>query len=212
MELINQLAENYASVCTSKQHDLLEEIESFTNANHALPHMLSGSVQGRVLSMISKIIQPKRILEIGTFTGFSALCLAEGLSSDGMLHTIDIRKEDADIAYQFFKRSDFYDKIKVHLGDAKTIIPTLKENWDLIFIDADKTGYIDYYNLTLPYLNKDGIIIADNVLFHGEVLKDEIKGKNAKAIHSFNQHVKADQRVEQVMLTVRDGLLIIKKI
>jgi caffeoyl-CoA O-methyltransferase len=212
MELINQLAENYVSVYTSKQHSLLEEIEDFTSKNHAYPHMLSGNVQGRVLAMISKILQPKRILEIGTFTGFSALCLAEGLQKDGILHTIDIRAEDAEIAKKYILRSDFSDKVKIHIGDAKDIIPNLKENWDLVFIDADKTGYIDYYNLTLPFLNQNGIIIADNVLFYGEILKEQITGKSAKAIHEFNKLISEDNRVEQVMLTIRDGLLIIRKV
>ncbi len=212
MELINHIAENYAADFTSAQSELLAEIEKFTSENHAQPHMLSGFVQGRFLSMISKLLQPARILEIGTFTGFSALCLAEGLAPEGVLHTIDIRKGDVDTAAGYVARSEYKNRIKLHLGDAKEIIPTLNETWDLVFIDADKRGYIDYYDLTLPAVKKNGLIIADNVLFHGEVLKAEISGKNALAIHAFNEHVRKDERVEQLMATLRDGLLIVRKL
>ena len=129
-----------------------------------------------------------------------------------MLHTIELRAEDAATAQQYFETSGYAKSIQLHLGDALTIVPTLQEEWDLVFIDADKVNYINYYELTLPRLKKGGLLIADNVLFHGQVLQDEIKGKNAVAIHAFNKHVKNDQRVEQILLTVRDGLLLIKKL
>lgn len=211
MQLVNELAEVYAAKYTSPLDDLLQENESFTITHHPHANMHSGSVQGKMLEMISLLLKPRKILEIGSFTGFSALCLARGLSEDGRLDTIELRADDAETAESFFNRSPLGSKIHLHVGDAKTIIPTLEAGWDLVFIDADKVGYIDYYELTLQGLNKGGWILADNVLFHGQVLEEELKGKNAKAIQAFNEHVAADDRVEQVMLTVRDGLLLIRK-
>jgi predicted O-methyltransferase YrrM len=157
------------------------------------------------------MIKPVRILEIGTFTGFSALCLAKGLQEDGKLHTIELRTDDAETAKKYFKKAGVENKIELHVGDAQEIIPTLKQNWDLVFIDADKVNYITYYELTLPSVKKGGWILADNVLFHGEIFEEPVKGKNAKAILAFNEHVKNDDRVQQVMLTIRDGLLLIQK-
>ena len=158
------------------------------------------------------MLAPTHILEIGSFTGFSALCLAEGLTSNGELHTIELREEDAQkvkVAFDINARSK---QLNIHIGDAKEIIPTLQKKWDLVFIDADKTSYIEYYNLVLPLLNEKGIIIVDNVLFHGEVLEDAVKGKSAKAIQAFNEYVLSDTKTEQVMLTIRDGLTLIRKI
>jgi caffeoyl-CoA O-methyltransferase len=212
MNVINDTVEKYAAQFTSVQDDILQRVEDETLKNHAHAHMISGRVQGVLLQMLSEMMQPRRILEIGTFTGFSSLCLAKGLQPDGQLHTIEIRETDAAIAKKYFEQTSAANKIKLHVGNAKEIIPTLNETWDLVFIDADKTGYIDYYELTLPLLKKGGYILADNVLFHGEVLKPELKGKNAKAVHAFNVHVFNDQRVQQVLLTVRDGLLLIKKL
>ena len=211
MKLVDHTAEAYAKQHSSTLDAFLAEIETYTMANHPHAQMLSGHVQGKVLEMISKMIQPKRILEIGTFTGFSALCLAKGLPDDGILHTIDIREEDAATAKKYFEKAGAGNKIQLHVGDALQIIPTLNETWDLVFIDADKVNYINYYELTLPLVRKGGWILADNVLFHGEVLEEKITGKNARAIHAFNEHVAKDKRVEQVMLTVRDGLLLIQK-
>jgi len=173
--------------------------------------MLSGPLQGKLLEMISKMIKPERVLEIGTFMGYSAICLAKGLTPTGELHTIEIRQEDANIARNFFSKSLYTKQIFLHEGNALDIIPTLNETWDLIFIDADKVNYINYYDLTLPLLKKEGFIIADNVLFHGEVLEEKITGKNAKAIHSFNEHLKKDNRIQHVLVTVRDGLMLIQK-
>ena len=212
MELVNHIAEDYIKEYTSTLDGILKEIEEYTLSNHPHAQMLSGHVQGKLLEMLSRMIRPIRILEIGTFTGFSALCLAKGLTPEGQLHTIEIRNEDAMLAQQYFIKAGVENKIHLHTGDALAIIPVLNEAWDLIFIDADKVNYINYYELTLPLLRKGGWIIADNVLFHGQVLEEPVTGKNAKAIKAFNEHVAYDNRVEQVLLTVRDGLSIIRKI
>lgn len=212
MELVHHTAEEYAQQFSSPLDTVLKHIEADTNKQHPHAHMLSGHVQGLLLQMISCMIQPMYILEIGTFTGFSALCLAKGLQPGGMLHTIELREEDAATAQKYFDTTDVTDKVTLHTGNAKNIIPSLNYSWDLVFIDADKTAYIDYYELILPTVKTGGFILADNVFFHGAVLDPEVKGKNAKAIHAFNQHVLHDERTEQVMLTVRDGLLLIKKI
>jgi len=211
MELINDIVEKYAQQYSSSLDGILQEIMDFTIQQHPHAHMLSGQVQGKVLEMISSMIRPEHILEIGTFTGFSALCLIKGMKIGGILHTIEIRPDDALAAKKYFDKANVSGKVVLHVGDALQIIPTLQEQWDLVFIDADKTGYIDYYELTLPNLKPGGFILADNVLFHGEVLQENVKGKNAKAIQAFNEHVANDNRVEQVLLTVRDGLLLIKK-
>ncbi len=211
MELINSKAEEYAKQYTTQLDTVLQEIEEHTLANHPHAQMLSGHVQGKVLEMISRMIKPEKILEIGTFTGFSGLCLAKGLQSGGMLHTIELREDDGRMASGYFKKAGAADKIKLHVGNALQIIPTLTETWDLVFIDADKVNYINYYELTLPLVKKGGWILVDNVLFHGEVLEEEVKGKNAKAIAAFNEHIKKDNRVQQVILTVRDGLLLLQK-
>lgn len=211
MELIHNKAEEYAKYHTSKLDDVLQEIENHTLASHPHAQMLSGHVQGKLLEMISRMIRPQAILEIGTFTGYSALCLAKGLQPEGKLHTIEIRLEDAETAAKYFKKAGMDYCIELHIGNALEIIPTLPLTWELVFIDADKAGYIDYYELTLPLVKKGGWIVADNVLFHGEVLGENVKGKNALAIRAFNEHVRNDDRVHQVMLTVRDGLMLIQK-
>ncbi len=210
MELINHIVEVYAKQNTSALDDVLQEIETYTLENHPHAQMLSGHVQGKLLEMISRMLQPKRILEIGTFTGFSALCLAKGLTEDGILHTLELREEDAATAKKYFQQAGA-DNIRLHIGDAQDIIPSLEESWDLVFIDADKVNYINYYELTLPSVRKGGWILADNVFFHGDVLAEPVTGKNAIAIRAFNEHVANDGRVEQLMLTVRDGLLLIQK-
>ena len=212
MEIINPLAEKYIEQHTSSHDSLLQQILNETNALHSHAHMVSGKVQGQFLKMISKMINPLKVLEIGTFTGFSALCLAEGLQTNGEIHTVELREEDAETAQENFNKSIYKDSIKLHVGDAKNIIPTLLHKWDMVFIDADKTSYIEYYELTLTQLNKNGFILADNVLFHGQVLHENVVGKNAKAIHEFNLHVAADHRTEQVLLSVRDGISIIRKV
>jgi caffeoyl-CoA O-methyltransferase len=212
MDIVNPKAEAYAEHFSSPTDELLQQILKETYETHAQPHMISGALQGKFLQMISRMIKPLKVLEIGTFTGYSALCLAEGLQSEGKIHTIELRDEDAKISQQNFNKSILKEKIILHTGNALDIIPTLSEEWDLIFIDADKPVYIDYYELTLPHLKKNGFIIADNVLFHGQVLEDNITGKNAKAIHAFNEHVKNDSKTQQVLLSVRDGISLIQKL
>ena len=211
MDLINTQIQQYAEQYTSEEDQLLKQIAADTNAHHAEPQMLSGHLQGKLLEMISCMIRPRRILEIGTFTGYSALCLAKGLTDEGQLHTIDIREADVKLARTYFDLSEQGKKIVSHCGNAKDIIPTLNEEWDLVFIDADKPAYIDYFNLVLPGLRKNGFILADNVFFHGQVLASPVTGKSAKGIEAFNNFVKERNDVEKVMLTIRDGLYLIRK-
>lgn len=203
--------EEYAAHFSSPLSPLLEELLRFTEVNHPKAHMVSGVLQGQFLRMISKLLQPNRILEIGTFTGFSALCLAEGLAKDGLLYTIEMREADATIAQSYFEKSGYGQQIQLLVGDAAILLPQLQETWDLVFIDADKTGYAHYFDLVLPNVKNGGIILADNVLFHGEVLKDDLKGKNAKAIAAFNQKVKQTAGIDCVLLPLRDGLIMIRK-
>ncbi len=212
MELINPLVQYYAERYTSEEDVLLKEVHEFTLANHPEFHMVSGHLQGKLLEMISCMIAPQRILEIGTFTGYSALCLARGLSHNGQLHTIELREADAFIARSFFDRSPFGGQIISHTGKALDIIPGLPETWDLVFIDADKPAYIEYFNLVFPQLRKNGFILADNIFFHGQVLKEEVKGKSAKGIMAFNDFVNARKDIEKVVLTVRDGLYLLRKL
>lgn len=211
VDIINPLAQAYAERYSSPEPALLREIADYTNTHHAHPHMLSGHLQGRFLELISSLQRPRRILEIGTFTGYSALCLAGGLVEGGQLHTIELREEDADLAEGYFRRANMQDRIILHRGNALEIIPALKEDWDLVFIDADKVNYTEYYKLVLPRLAPGGLIIADNVFFHGEVFAEEVSGKSARAIQAFNEAVGKDGSVEKLMLTIRDGLMFIRK-
>lgn len=210
MELINPKAQSYAEYFSPQEDSLLNQVERET-LEHPEKHMLSGALQGKLLEMISLITQPRYILEIGTFVGYSSLCLAKGLKPDGELHTLELHEETAAIARVNFKKSKTDDKIILHTGNALEIIPNLDKPWDLIFIDADKTGYSDYYRLLLPGLKSGALILADNVLFHGQVLEKKLKGKSAEAIQAFNEMVLRDKQVDKVMITVRDGLLLIRK-
>lgn len=211
IEIIHPKAEKYAALFSSPTDELLREVEKFTLENHANPIMLSGPVQGKLLELISCMIRPKKILEIGTFTGYSALCLVRGLAPEGELHTIEISREDAEISRGYFSKSLQSKQIILHEGNALDVIPAMEDIWDLVFIDADKVNYINYYELTLPRLRRGGFILADNVLFHGEVLEENITGKNAIAIQAFNDHISGDERIQHVMVTVRDGLMLIQK-
>lgn len=211
MELINPLVQAYAEKFTTPEDRLLQEIAETTYASHPRSQMLSGHVQGKFLEMVSRIARPRRILEIGTFMGYSALCLAKGLLKDGILHTIEVSEAEAAMAKANFNRSNEGGKIILHVGSALDIIPGLGETWDLVFIDADKVSYTEYYKLVVPQMREGGLILADNVLFHGEVLNEPVTGKSAKAIRDFNEYVKQDDRVEQTLVTIRDGLLLIRK-
>jgi predicted O-methyltransferase YrrM len=211
MELINEQVQQYAEELSTPEDELLKEVNAYTQT-HVEAHMLSGHLQGKVLEMLSCMIRPKRILEIGTFTGYSALCLAKGLADDGQLHTIELREQEASKAKEFFAQSQYSSRIILHLGSALDIIPTLDETWDLVFIDADKPAYIQYFNLVLPKLRKNGFIFADNIFFHGQVLEEEVKGKNAKAIKEFNDYIQKRDDIEKVILTLRDGLFLIRKL
>lgn len=211
LDLIHPLVQQYAEQFTSPEEKLLSNINQHTQQSHPHAHMLSGHVQGKFLELLSLMMKPLRVLEIGTFTGYSALCLAKGLAGNGLLHTIELRQEDANVATANFNLSEAKDKIILHVGNALEIIPNLNETWDIVFIDADKINYTEYYKLVMPHLRKGGAIIADNVLFHGEVLGEGTKGKNAKAIQAFNEYVQQDTSVEKALLTIRDGLMLIIK-
>jgi predicted O-methyltransferase YrrM len=211
MELINPLAEAYAERFSTPVDPLLDELYTSTLQHHSHANMMSSRLQGKFLEIFSILHQPSRILEVGTFIGFSALCMAKGLKEGGKLHTIELRDEDAATAKSYFDRSNVRNNIILHIGNALNVLAELHETWDLVFIDADKTGYLEYYKLILPMVRKGGVILADNVLFHGEVLTEPVKGKNAVAIHDFNEYVAQDERVEQVMIPMRDGLFLIRK-
>jgi caffeoyl-CoA O-methyltransferase len=213
MNFIPEDIATYAEQHTEEESVVLKQLNRYTHAEVLMPRMLSGHLQGRVLAMLSKMIRPSRILEIGTYTGYSALCLAEGLVQGGLLHTIDINEELSDAVTEFIERSGFSDRIMLHTGDAMDIIPGLNEQFDLVFIDADKENYPFYYEQLFPKVKQGGYIIADNVLWSGNILKpaDEMD-EETKAIDRFNNMVHADQRVEHVLFPIRDGLMVIRKI
>jgi len=210
MDLINPLAQSYAEKYSPQEDALLNEIE-IRSKQHPEVHMLSGSLQGKFLEMISSLVNPTYILEIGTFLGYSALCLSKGLKTDGELHTLEVDEETAAIARENFRKSKTPNKIILHTGNALELLNTIDKPWDLVFIDADKTGYAEYYQAIVPRLKMGGLILADNVFFHGQVFEQEVKGKSAKAIQAFNEMVLADGRVEKMMLTLRDGVYLIRK-
>jgi predicted O-methyltransferase YrrM len=212
VDLIHPQIQEYAENFSSPEDELLSEINSYTVRHHPEHHMLSGHLQGKMLEMISRMIRPRRILEIGTFTGYSALCLAKGLSTDGLLHTIELREQDAATARSYFNRSSFAPQIILHTGNALDILKLLNEPWDLVFIDADKPAYIDYFNLVLPHVRQDGFILADNIFFHGQVLGSETKGKSAKGIVAFNEHIRERTDIDKMIVTLRDGLYLIRKL
>ena len=211
MKFLPEKIENYSAENTSRESDLLSELNRETWAKVMTPRMLSGHLQGRILSMISNMLKPKTIIEIGTYTGYSALCLAEGLTENGILHTIDINEEYTSYAHKYFQRSDYTDKITQHIGNAVDIIPSITEKVQLVFIDADKENYSNYYNLIFDKLEIDGYIIADNVLWSGKVVEDKMDIET-KALDEYNKMIQNDNRVENILLPVRDGLMICKKI
>lgn len=212
MDLINPEVQHYAEMYSTEADELLKKVDVYTSTQNLDYQMLSGHLQGKVLEMLSSMIRPKRILEIGTFTGYSALCLAKGLTEGGLLHTIEAREAVAEKAGEFFKQSIYSDKIILHTGNALEIIAALDEIWDLVFIDADKPEYIEYFNLVMPKLRKNRFILADNIFFHGEALDKEAGGRSAKGIRAFNEFIKKRNDIEKVVLTIRDGLYLIRKL
>jgi caffeoyl-CoA O-methyltransferase len=212
MDFLSPEIDAYVSTHTKPENELLQRLNRETYSKVLMPRMLSGHLQGRVLSMLSYMIAPNRILEIGTFTGYSALCLAEGLAPSGMLHTIDINEELESMVRKYLHESPLGEKISYHIGDAAKIIPGLNETFDLVFIDADKENYSVYYDLVFDKIRKGGYMIADNVLWSGKVLMNEKDlDDDSRSIIQFNDKVIRDKRVENVLFPIRDGLMVIRK-
>ena len=209
MHFLSDALENYISSSSEDEPDLLQELTRETHQKVVRPRMLSGHYQGRVLSLLSKLLRPRNILDIGTYTGYSALCLAEGLGSDGELHTIDINRELAGIQRKYFDKSQFGHQIFQHCGDALKIIPTLEKTFDIVFIDAEKKEYPDYFETVIQKTRKGSVILSDNVLWSGKVVAPlEAKDKATKILLEYNKLLKDDPRVETVLLPIRDGLTV----
>ena len=211
MELFSEELTHYLENSCEPENELLKHINRETHLKVSMPRMLSGHYQGKLLSMISKLVNPERILEIGTFTGYATLCLAEGLREKGRIYTIDINVELEDMVRSNFKRSDLDSKIMYQIGDAKEIIPTLNETFDLVFIDADKKNNATYYEMIIDKVRSGGLILVDNVLWSGKVLDEAVSDQKTSLISKFNEMVSSDQRVEKLILPVRDGLFLIRK-
>ena len=209
MHFISQELEDYIEKNSQNEPELLAQLNKETYQKILLPRMLSGHFQGRVLSMLSKLIRPNTILEIGTYTGYASLCLCEGLQQNGQLHTIDIKEELVDFQRKYFDKSPWGNQIFQHLGEAISIIPNLDLKFDLVFIDADKENYLNYFELIVPKMNKGGIILSDNVLWSGKVLEPLQKNDSSTEILiRYNELLKNDPRVETVLLPIRDGLTV----
>lgn len=211
MEFLPQEIENYAASFSAKEEPVLEALNRETHLKVMMPRMLSGHIQGNFLKMMSFMMRPNRILEIGTYTGYSAICLSRGLKENGQLHTIDINEELEDMVRRYFKEAKVDDKIKYHIGNALDIISTIEESFDLVFIDADKTNYSNYYDLVFDKVKIGGYIIADNVLWSGKVCNEK-HDKDTAAIHAYNQKINEDERVENYLVPIRDGLMIARKL
>lgn len=213
MYFLPEKLDEYIVNHSEQEPELLQQLTKETYQKILQPIMLSGPYQGRVLSMISKLIKPKSVLELGTFTGYSTLCLAEGLAKDGIIHTIDINEELEDFQRKYFDKSGFSKQIIQHVGNALDIIPEVDEMFDLVFIDADKPNYSNYFHLIIDKLNSGGIILSDNVLWHGKVVeKLNPKDLSTKAMLDYNTLLKNDPRIETVVLPIRDGLTISRKL
>ncbi|MCH2033970.1 MAG: class I SAM-dependent methyltransferase [Tenacibaculum sp.] len=209
MHFLPEDIDNYVVQHSQQEPKLLKELSRETWQKVLNPRMLSGAFQGRVLSMISKLIAPKTILEIGTYTGYSALCLAEGLQENGILHTIDKNEELEELQYKYFQKSSFGDQIKQYVGNAIEIIPSIEDKFDLVFIDADKSNYLNYFELIIGKMNKGGIILSDNVLWSGKVVEPlEEKDIDTKVLLEYNRLLNEDDRIETVLLPIRDGLTV----
>ncbi len=209
MNFLSEEIETYVEKHSQSVPKILQELSKETYQKVLNPRMLSGAFQGRILSMISKLTQPKNILEIGTYTGYSALCLAEGLTTNGMLYTIDKNEELEPLQTKYFCKSNYKNQIKQYVGDALDIIPTIDIKFDLVFIDADKSNYINYFYLIIDKINKGGVILSDNVLWSGKVVeKLNPKDLDTKVLLEYNQLLNTDDRIETVLLPIRDGLAI----
>lgn len=213
MEFISAELDNYVCKHTENEPELLNQLNRKTHVEVLKPRMLSGHFQGRALSLFSHMIQPKRILEIGTYTGYSALCLAEGLVPEGKLYTIDVNEELEDFANDFFNKSSYKSQIIQLIGDAKDLLPTIEDEFDIVFIDADKKSYADYYDMIFPKIKIGGYIMADNVLWSGKVIEDFDKNdRDTQKLIEFNTKVQNDERVQNVLFPIRDGIMIARKI
>lgn len=209
MHFLPEKIDTYVVNHSQKEPKILQELTRETWQKVLNPRMLSGAFQGRVLSMISKLTQPKTILEIGTYTGYSALCLAEGLAVGGTLHTIDKNEELEDLQHAYFQKSAYKNQIKQYVGNAIDIIPTIEEKFDLVFIDADKTNYVNYFHLIIGKMNTGGVILSDNVLWSGKVVEElHPKDLDTKVLLEYNTLLNIDDRIETVLLPIRDGLTI----
>lgn len=211
MEIVNQQIEEYCEAHSDLEPEILAEINRDTHLNMLKPRMLSGRFQGRLLSMISKLVKPKNILEIGTFTGYSALCLAEGLQNQGKIYTIEADEEFEQRIRLNIKKANKEQQIELLMGNALDIIPTLDINFDLVFIDADKLNYLNYYKLIIDKLNIGGLILSDNVLWSGKVVDETKKDATTKLLKEFNEYLAKDNRTEKVLLPIRDGLFLSMK-
>jgi predicted O-methyltransferase YrrM len=211
-EFINKDILNYVELNSQQEPTLLKELNKETNLKILNPRMLCSSYQGRVLSIISKIIKPKNVLEIGTYTGYSALCIAEGLEKNGIIHTIDINEELKEIQNKYFKKSGFGNQIQQHIGNAIEIIPKINECFDFVYLDADKENYNEYFDLIIDKIVSGGVLICDNVLWSGKVLNTNHKDLITEKLIEFNQLVKKDKRLDSIILPIRDGLSICRKI
>lgn len=213
IQLFDAAITQYAGRMSTHLGEVLDALERETYMKVMQPVMLSGPGQGAFLQMLSKLLRPRRILEIGTFTGYATICLAQGLADEGCLHTIEIDEEKGDIIERYIRAAGLESKVQLHFGPAADIIPRLDETWDMVFIDADKPAYGTYFDLLIDRMLPGGIILADNVLFEGKVLlPEERQGKNEKAMHAFNQKIRQDKRVEVMLLPIRDGLSLIRKL
>ncbi|PID68723.1 MAG: methyltransferase [Flavobacteriales bacterium] len=209
MIFFSEQLEDYVTAHSQQEPGLLRELNRETHQKILAPRMLSGHFQGRLLSVLSKLVNPKTILEIGTYTGYATLCLAEGLQKNGIIHTIDYNEELLAIQQKYFIKSEYGSKIKQYTGNALDVIPTIADRFDLVFLDADKANYINYFNLIIDKMNKGGLILADNVLWSGKVLKKPEKGdEDTKILIAFNKMVNENPRVETILLPIRDGLTI----
>lgn len=211
MRFLPDAIENYAAAFSTPEDDVLADLNRETHLKVLMPQMLSGHLQGNFLRMITTMVRPQRVLEVGTFTGYAAICMARGLADDGVLHTIDVNDELRPMVEEYVERAGLTDRIVLHSGDARTIIPALEERFDLVFIDADKVNYAAYYDMVFPKVPVGGFIIADNVLWSGKVTHDD-HDRDTAALHAYNEKVRDDARVAHDLVPIRDGLMVARKL